>query len=88
MRKSRFTEEQIAQILTEHRSGVTQTELARKYNVSHKTICNWNKKYGGMEGSDVKKLKQLEQENARLKRIVADQALDLVIAKDVINRFS
>lgn len=88
MRKSRFTEEQITQILAEYRAGVSQTELSRKYGVSNNTISNWNTKYGNMRSSDVKKLKVLEEENNKLKRIVADQAVEIMAAKDVIRRFS
>lgn len=88
MRKSRFTEEQITQILAEYRAGVSQTELSRKYGVSNNTISNWNTKYGNMRSSDVKKLKVLEEENNKLKRIVADQAVEIMAAKDVIKRFS
>ncbi len=88
MRKSRFTEEQITSILAQYRAGVNQTELGRKYGVSSKTISNWNAKYGEMQSSDVRRLRQLEDENGKLKRIVADQAVEIMAAKDVIKRFS
>lgn len=88
MKRKRFTEEQITQILSEHQAGMSQMELSRKYNVSQKTISNWQQKYAGMASTDVRRLKQLEQENNRLKRIVADKELELTVAKDIINRFS
>jgi putative transposase len=88
MRKSRFTEEQITQILAEYRAGVTQLELSRRHGVSANTISKWNARYGGMNSSEVRKVKALEDENGRLKRIVAQQALELDAAKDVIKRFS
>lgn len=88
MRKSRFTEEQITSILAQYRAGVNQAELGRKYGVSSKTISNWNAKFGEMQSSDVRRLRQLEEENGKLKRIVADQAVEIMAAKDVIKRFS
>lgn len=88
MRKSRFNEGQITSILTEYRAGVSQGELSRKYGISTATISKWNCKYGGMQSSDVKKLRALEEENSKLKRIVADQAVEIMAAKDVIKRFS
>lgn len=88
MRKSRFTEEQITSILAEYRAGMSQGELSRKYGVSTATLSKWNCKYGNMLSSDVKKLRALEEENSKLKRIVADQAVEILAAKDVIKRFS
>lgn len=88
MRKSRFTEEQITSILAEYRAGVSQGELSRKYGVSTATLSKWNSKYGGMQSSDVKRLRSLEEENSKLKRIVADQAVEILAAKDIIKRFS
>ncbi len=88
MRRSRFTEEKITQILAEYRAGVTQQELSRKYGVSTNTISTWNSRYGGMGSSEVRRLKGLVDENGRLKRIVAQQALELDAAKDLISRFS
>ena len=88
MRRSRFKEEQITQVLAEYRAGVTPQELGRKYGVSTHTISNWNNRYGTMGSSEVRRLKSLEEENGRLKRIVAQQALELDAAKDVIKRFS
>lgn len=88
MRRSRYTDEQIANILAEFRAGVNQGELSRKYGVSTTTISNWNSRFGGMQSSDVRKLRALEEENGKLKRIVADQAVEILAAKDVIKRFS
>lgn len=88
MKRSRFTEEQITQILAEFRAGTNQRELSRKYGVSTATISNWNTRFGGMQSTDVRKLRALEDENSKLKRIVADQAVEIMAAKDVIRRFS
>ena len=88
MRKSRFTEDQITSILSEYRAGLSQGELSRKYGISTATLSKWNSKYGNMLSSDVRKLKALEEENSKLKRIVADQAIEIMAAKDVIKRFS
>lgn len=83
MKPSRFKEEQIIRILKENESGTTARELCRRHGISPSTFFNWRSKYGGMDVSDARRLKQLEDENRKLKRIVADQALDIVILKDV-----
>lgn len=88
MKRSRFTEEQITGVLAEFRAGTKQGELSRKYGVSVATISKWNTRFGGMPCSDVRKLRALEEENSKLKRIVADQAVEIMAAKDVIRRFS
>jgi putative transposase len=87
MKKTRYTEEQIVGILKEVEAGITVSEICRKYGISDATYYNWKAKYGGMTASDVRKLRQLEDENRRLKHIVADltldnQALKAVIAKN------
>jgi putative transposase len=83
MKKTKFTESQILSILKELESGVKVSDLSRKHGISEATIYNWRSKYSGMELSELKRLRELEQENARLKRIVADQQLDIQILKDV-----
>ena len=86
MRKSRFTDEQIISILQEHEAGAEVAELLRRHNISRETFYRWKRKFGGMNVSDAQRLKQLEAENARLKRIVADQALNLQVLKDVLGK--
>ncbi len=83
MRGKRFSEEQIIGILKEWESGLPIGELSRKHGVCDNTLYRWKSKYGGMEASDAKRLKSLEDENRRLKRLVADQALDIQILKDI-----
>ena len=83
MKKKRHNEEQIIAILKEAENGLKTAELIRKYGISEQTFYRWKSKYGGMEVSEARRLKQLEEENRRLKRLVADQALDIQILKDV-----
>lgn len=81
--KKRHTEEQIVKILSEIEEVGSVREVSRKHNIAEQTIYRWRQVYGGMEVSEVKKLKALEAENARLKRLVADLSLDNQILKDV-----
>ncbi len=83
MKKSRFTEEQIIKVLKQADSGAPTKELCRQHGISNATFYKWKAKFGGMELNDAKKLRGLEQENSRLKRLVADLVLDNQILKDV-----
>lgn len=86
MKKVRYSEEQIIGILREAEAGIAVTELCRKYGISDQTYYNWRAKYGGMTVSDARKLKQIEDENRRLKHIVADLTLDNQALKAVISK--
>lgn len=83
MRKSRFTEGQIVSILKELKAGTKATDLCRRHGLSEATLYNWRAKYGGLEMSELRRLKTLEDENRRLKKIVADQALNIEALKVV-----
>lgn len=83
MKKTKFTEEQIIAILKEQENGLKVAEICRKHGIVDQTFYNWKKKYDGLSVEELRRLKDLEQENSRLKRIVADQALDIQILKDV-----
>jgi putative transposase len=84
--KGRFSEEQIIGLLKQQEAGVTVAQLCRDHNVSQATFYKWKAKFGGMNVSEAKRLRQLEDENARLKRIVADLSLDLVAVKDLLSK--
>jgi len=86
MRGKRFSEEKIIAILKEHEAGINPADLGRKYGVSDTTIYNWKARYGGLTVSEVKRLKSLEDENGKLKRIVANQALDIEALKAVVSK--
>ena len=86
MKKSRFSETQIIKILKEQESGKTVNDICRGYGISQATFYNWKSKYGGMEVSDLKRLKALEEENRRLKQMYAELSLDHKILKDVIEK--
>jgi putative transposase len=81
--KKRFTEEQIVRILQEAEGELTARDVIRKHNISEQTFYRWKSRYGGMSVSEVKRLKELERENVELKKIVAEQALDIRMLRDV-----
>jgi putative transposase len=83
MKRSRFSEEQIITILKEQESGAKTADVCRKYGVSGATFYKWKAKYGGMEVSEAKRLKALEDENAKLKRLLAEAILDNAMLKDI-----
>ena len=82
--KRRFTEEQIIGVLKEHEAGAKTADLARKHGVSEATLYNWKAKYGGMDVSEAKRLKQLEDENVRLKKLLAEQMLDAAALRELL----
>jgi putative transposase len=84
MKRARFSEEQIIEVLKEAETGAKVSELCRRHGISDATFYTWRSKYGGLEISEMRRLRQLEDENRRLKSIVADQALDLRALKDVL----
>jgi putative transposase len=86
VKNSRFSEEQIIGILKQSEVGAKTSELCRQHGISAATFYGWRSKYGGLEVSEAKRLKQLEEENAKLKRIVADQALDITMLKDLVGK--
>ena len=86
MKKSRFTEHQIVKILKEQEAGKKTSDVCREHGISEATFYNWRKKYAGMEASHLKRLKELEEENARLKRMYADLSLDHSLLKDVLEK--
>jgi putative transposase len=86
MKRSRFSEEQIIGILKEHQAGLSAPELCRKYGISDATFYTWRKKYGGMEVSEARRLKSLEGENAKLKRLLADAMLDVSTLREMLGK--
>ncbi len=86
MKRSRFSEEQIIGILKEHQAGLGATELCRKHGFSDATLYNWRSKYDGMEVSDAKKLKALEAENTKLKKLLAEQMMDVATLKEMLGK--
>lgn len=86
MRKSRFSEDQIVGILKEHAAGERPGTLCRRHGISEQTLYRWKAKYDGLERKDVRRLKALEEENARLKRLVAEQALDNQALQELLRK--
>ena len=86
MKRNRFTDEQIIGILKEHEAGMAVSELCRKHGVSDASIYKWKAKFGGMDVSEAKRLKTLEDENAKLKRLLADAILDNAALKDLLGK--
>lgn len=86
MRKSKYTESQIIAMLREHESGKKVTDICREYGISSATFFNWKSKYGGLEVNELRRLRELEEENARLKKMYADVSMDHQILKEVLSK--
>ena len=86
MKRKRYTEEQIIGILKEHESGVPANEIIRKHGIANGTFYKWKSKYGGMDVNEARRLKELETENARLKRLLADTLLEKTAVEDALRR--
>ena len=86
MKRSRFTEEQIIGILKEHQAGLSAAELCRKHGISDATFYTWRSKYGGMEVSEARRLKQLEDENAKLKKLLAESVIDVATLREMLGK--
>jgi putative transposase len=86
MKKQRFTEEQIIGVLREQEVGAKAADLCRKHGISEATFYNWKAKYGGMEVSEAKRLKALEDENAKLKKLLAEQMLDVAALRELLGK--
>ena len=86
MKRVRFTEEQIIAVLREHEVGAKTADLARKHGISEATLYNWKAKYGGMEMSDAKRLRSLEEENRKLKKLLAESMLDQAALKELLTK--
>jgi putative transposase len=86
MKKRRFSEEQMIGVLKEHEAGMKVAELCRRHGISDATFYNWKAKFGGMDVSEAKRLRSLESENAKLKRLLADAELDKLMLKDLLSK--
>ena len=86
MKRIRFSEEQIIAVLREHEAGAKTADLARKHGVSEATLYNWKAKYGGMDVSDAKRLRSLEEENRKLKKLLAESMLDQAALKELLSK--
>jgi putative transposase len=86
MRRSKYSEEQVIGILKEHDAGVSTAEICRKYGVSNATFYKWRSKYGGMEVSDARKLKAVEDENRKLKKLLAESMLDVSTLREMLGK--
>ena len=86
MKRARFTEEQIIGVLREHEAGSKTADLARKHGVSEATLYNWKSKYGGLDVSEAKRLKQLEDENSKLKKLLAEAMLDASALRELLSK--
>ena len=86
MKRIRFTEERIIAVLREHEAGAKAADLARKHGISEATLYNWKAKYGGMDVSDAKRLRSLEEENRKLKKLLAESMLDQAALKELLTK--
>ena len=86
MKRSRFSEEQIIAVLKEQEAGMPTAEVCRRHGISSATFYKWKSKFGGLEGSDARRLRTLEQENSRLKKLLAEAMLDNVVLKDLASK--
>jgi putative transposase len=86
MKRSRFSDEQIIGILKEHQAGLSAAEICRKYGISDATFYNWRSKYGGLDVSEAKRLKALEDENRKLKKLLAESMLDVATLKELLGK--
>ncbi len=86
MRQRRFMKEQVIAILQEHQAGLSATELCEKHGISDATFCKWQSKFGGMEASDAKRLRALEEENGRIKTLLAEMMMDVSILRGMLEK--